>query len=124
MTLVEAVVGMALLGTMLVAMLLAMSRMNVQSARAERRLEAARVLDGLLRRWWEQPDRIPRNSEGVDAEFPDWLWRTRRIEDDNAAALETEKIAVELFPVEPTDDKTPAASVELLLKKPDQEASQ
>ncbi len=64
MTLIEAVVGTALLGSLLVGILTADSRQRRQTWRAERRIEACSIADEWLETWWPKRDRMPRSGGG------------------------------------------------------------
>ena len=92
MTLVEAALGMALLGTLLVALLVATGQMTAQRGRAERRLEACQAIDALLERaadlkidriWVDainpRPRVWPAVAELLRAKFPELLQPYRKI---------------------------------------------
>lgn len=113
-TLVEAVLGTAILGSLLVSVLLAASRLHVQASRAESRIAACRVADGLLEAWWPKPDAFPRASEGAVAGSGGWSWRTRVVENAAARTVKAEVVALEIF-APGAGRETPAARVELLL---------
>ncbi len=118
MTLVEVIVGTALLGTLLVSILLARGRLSVQTRRAEVRIEACAVLDGLLETWWSDRDRLPRAGEGAVPGRPGWSWRTRTVDREGAEVLRAEVVAVEVFRPAPgggASGEPPAASVEILM---------
>jgi hypothetical protein len=117
-TLVEAVLGMALLGTLLVTMLVAGSRMTAQRGRVERRLEACQAADALLESWWTNRSALPRSASGDLPGRPGWTWRTTPVPSDGAKALEAEVLAVEVFaPGAGGPDREPAARVEILMPK-------
>ena len=114
LTLVEAALGAAILGTLLVALLAGASRMQGQSVRADRRINACRTADGLLEGWWEKPDAFPRSSSGTTE--AGWSWRTHVIENPQAAAMKGEVVAVEVFaPGQGGESSSPAARVEVML---------
>ena len=95
-TLVEAVVGTALLGTLLVSMLLAGGRIEAQSARASRRIAACRTADRLLESWWSDRTKFPRDDSG-DVQGGEGLrWRTHRIENESAEEWGAEVVALEI----------------------------
>lgn len=121
-TLVEAVAGTALLGSLLVAVLIASSRLQVQRARSEARLAACGVADGLLEGWWEERDEFPRRAEGPVPGRDGWRWRTEVVENGAAADLGGEVVALEVFapggspgPAEGGQPLEPAVRVELVL---------
>ena len=80
MTLVETLLGMALLATLLVGVLYADGEVRVQSRLARRASEACEVADAILR------DRLTAGvlgecDSGVVAEHPDWRWEVTPSED-------------------------------------------
>ena len=114
-TLVEAVLGTALLGSLLVAILLGAARLQVQAARAERRVTACRIADELLEGWWVKPDDFPRRGSGRVASHEGWSWRTGTRRSDEARALGGEIVSLEVWAPAAAGDAVPAARVELLL---------
>ncbi len=121
MTLVEAALAMALLGTLLVSLLVATSQMTAQRGRAERRLEACRAIDQLVESWWPKRADLPRSGSGYVPGHPDWTWRTSLVTNDRAKALGAEVVAVEVF-VSEAANQEPAACVEILLTPATQKA--
>ena len=98
MTLIEVLGGLAILGTLLVALLVARDRHARQWQRAGERVEAARVADDLLTAWWAEPAKFPRRSAGTVGE---WRWRTDDATDADARRL---GLAVVRLRVWPADD--------------------
>src|SRR3954469_13058968 len=76
LTLVEVVAGLALLATLLVAVLGTKARVTRQWAHANRRLEAIAAADKLLAAWWATPATFPRKSSGNVAGDAGLSWRT------------------------------------------------
>ncbi|MCX5647502.1 MAG: type II secretion system protein [Planctomycetota bacterium] len=113
-TLVEAVVGTAILGSVLAAVLLASARMQVQARRAAERTEACRVADELLESWWPKRDKMPLESEERVPGRKGWTWRARTVRRETLGGLEAETIAVEVFR-EGQAGGEPAARVEVML---------
>jgi len=116
-TLVEAMAGTALLGTLLVTLLIAASRLGLQTARAERRIEACRIADRLLEGWWTMKrDEFPRNASGAVPGVQGWRWRTTEVSNGDAITLGGHVVAVDIFaPMEETGTPEPAVRVELVL---------
>jgi len=113
---------MALLGTLLVSALLANGRLRVQAHRAERRVQACEIADGLLKEWWKKPSELPRSGAGDVKGFKGWKWQTKRIASEPADELKCEVVALEIYG--PADEaETPSARVELLLTKVEDEES-
>lgn len=118
-TLVEAMVGGLLMASLLVAILMAMGKMSVQSRRAEDRIAACAMLDTLLEQWWRDQRQLPRNKSGQVPGHAGWSWQTRTINNPDVQPLHAEVLAVELFSPQPVDSQ-PAARVELLLPPPEE----
>ena len=94
---VEGVVGTAIMGTMLASMVLASGKMQAQSGRSARRLEACRVADKLLTDWWAKPSELPHNGGGDVPNSNGLKWRTKRVPNEIAKEFNAELIALELY---------------------------
>jgi len=117
MTLIEVMAGLAIMGTVLGALLVAAARLRIQSARAELRLEACGTADRLLDRWWPQKDRLPREDTGtVRAAGKTWRWRTHPVANGAAEQMGAQVVAVEVYPAD-RQGEGPMAHVEVLLPK-------
>lgn len=114
LTLVETLAGMALLGTLLTAILIADARLKVQSRHAQQRIEACRIADALLDGWWKDRSKFPRMDSGTVNESG-WRWRTHVLENDHAEALNAQMIALEIHA--PDEPDRPATQTTVLLKK-------
>ena len=119
MTLVEVLVGLAIMGSLVVALLVATSRLKAQDACAEYRLEACRVADGLLSGWWARKEEFPRTGSGI-VEGGSWSWRTRLVPNRAAKEIGAQVVALEVFPGR-SDGGDPVVRVEVVL--PDEEES-
>lgn len=97
LTLIEAVLGTAIMGTLLVAVLMGASRLQAQAARAGERAAACRIADGLLEAWWAKPEEFPRSAGGAVRPYEGWSWRTRVVENAQARGMKTEVVALEVF---------------------------
>jgi len=121
-TLVEVLAATALMGTVLVSILLAGARMRAQASRADCRIEACKVADDLLAGWGLQGEALPRYGSG-DVRGPGgWRWRTRVVENEAAAAIGAEVVALEVFALNLPNsailsDAGPLVRVEILLVK-------
>ncbi len=113
-TLVEAVAGTAILGSVLAAVLLASARMQAQARRAADRTEACRVADELLESWWPKRDKMPIGSEERVPSREGWTWRARSVRREMLGELEADVVAVEVFR-EGRGGGEPAARVEVVL---------
>jgi len=125
MTLIEAVVGTALLGSLLVGILMADSRQRRQTWCAERRIEACTIADGLLEQWWPKRDEMPRSGGGPVDGHDRWTWRTRTVISRDAERIGGQVVVLEIYgPDLPAGgdstvaaelSREPAARVELLM---------
>jgi len=122
-TLVEAVAGTFLLGTVLVSILLAKGRLATQVRRAEDALQACQVLDEFLNLWWADRDLLPHDAFGDVPGRDGWRWRTRPAANDDADALDADVIEVAVFPPGASVEAEPAVSVEIVLARTTQAAT-
>ncbi len=114
----EAVAGIAILGAMLAAVLVATSRLRVQDARAARRIEACRIADGMLDELWKKPEDFPRKGAGSVPGSRDWQWRATVVPSIQAQELNGELVALEFFRTADrklADGNQPAMRVEVVL---------
>lgn len=123
LTLVEALAGTVILGTLLGGIVIADARLIQQAGRAARRVEACRIADGLLERWWAKREEFPRNSAGEVQGHEGWRWRTRTVNNKAADALAAKVIAVEVFSPGRRDG-SPSVRVEILLPREKDETAQ
>jgi len=114
MTLIEALLGTALLGTLLVAILMAQSRLHRQSVRADSRLEACRVADKVLEGWWPKRATLSRSGTGAIEGQKNWTWRTRPRDDEAAKAMNMQVVVLEILAAN-SPELGPAVSLEILL---------
>ena len=116
LTLVEVVAGLALLSTLLVAVLTTKARVTRQWTHAQRKLQAAAAADRLLVEWWPRRDEFPRQSGGRVAGESGLRWRTTPVANPTLNALRTSVVRLEIFDeraTRPGDDLL--ASVEVVL---------
>jgi hypothetical protein len=97
MTLVEVVAALAMLGTLLVAVLLARAGYVRQAAAADRRLQAVAAADALLAAWHRDPASLPRSGSGMVAGDGQFSWRTRAVANPDAAALGADTLRLEVL---------------------------
>ena len=114
-TLVEALAGTALLGTLLAAILLANAGVRRQAMTADRRQEACRVADRLLDKWDATWPNLPCDTSGPVENEPLWNWRTTSIDNPQADSIGGQVLKVEVYK---TDQPDVAVQVHLLLPKP------
>ncbi|MFH5806755.1 prepilin-type N-terminal cleavage/methylation domain-containing protein [Alienimonas sp. DA493] len=115
-TLVEVLAGLALLGTLLAALLVADAAQGRQAARAADRLAAVRALDALLTGWAADADAaLPPAPGGPLTADGRLVWSARRERRPGAAALGCVVLRVEARRDAAAGDGRPVASVELLV---------
>ena len=82
LTLIEVVAGLALLATLLVAVLTTKAKLTRQWASAQQRLRAAGAADALLAEWWRDVKTFPRQASGTVSGEPRLAWRTQAVPND------------------------------------------
>jgi type II secretory pathway pseudopilin PulG len=97
LTLVEVVAGLALLSTLLVAVLTTKARATRQWASAHRRVEAVSAADRLLAAWWQDVDSFPRRASGRVPGDAAFVWRTAPIANPDLKALSASVIRLEIL---------------------------
>ena len=119
MTLVEVVLGAALMGVLLTLVVLATGRFTAQGRGAAERIEACKVADRLLEEWWASSDAFPRNTRGEVPGRAGWRWRTADVKDDEQEETLGAKImSVEVF-APGCADNAPSARVEMIVPEAD-----
>ena len=77
LTLVEVLGGLALLGSVLAAMLVAHGRLTRQHGQAIEHRRAVAATDRMLKRWWQDLEKLPRRGSGRLEGTDQLHWRTR-----------------------------------------------
>ena len=111
MTLVEALAGIGLLGTLLVAILVAESRANRQAWAADRQMEACRAADELLHGWWAERKPPPAAGRGDVPGRDGWQWRTHTRPNPAAEQIGAQVVVLEVLR---RGEAEPAVTLELL----------
>lgn len=115
LTLIEVLASLALLGTLLVALVQARGDHLRQWTLAQRKLEAVDAAERLLEAWWADPATLPRSGSGtLDG---GWRWRTQVRE---APALEHEALHAELVRLEVLEAEGPKVlvTIDLFVPRP------
>ena len=110
LTLVEVLAGLALLSTLLVAVLGTKVRVTRQWAHAQRKLEAVAAADKLLAGWWAKPTEFPRRSSGLVAGDSGLGWRTAPVANDAIRPLGASVVRLEIV-----DQRASAPSASFVL---------
>lgn len=117
-TLIEAVAGTALLGTLLVSVLVADARLRRQSRSARLRAEACAIADGFLRNNWDRRAELLMVGEGGIPGKRGWRWRASPADIPGAERLDGRGIALEIIP---PDRHDPAVQLALLVARPEKQ---
>lgn len=94
LTLVEAVLGMFLLGTLLVAMIHSFGQQRAQIQHASTRIDAADAADELLSEWMSGAGTVPLNQSGTWDQR--WSWQTSLVRRINVLSVPMNIIALEI----------------------------
>lgn len=108
---------MALLGTLVMSLLVAGSRMQRQAYEARLRMEGCRIADSLLEQLWADRGHFPRSGGGPVPGRLGWAWRTRVVPNHEAWQVFGEVVVLEVYREE-QERSHAAARVELLLPVP------
>jgi hypothetical protein len=116
MTLVEVIGGLALLATLLVAMLLAKGRYTRQAATADRRLQAVAAADALLTGWHQDATSLSGARAGVVPGDAGLAWRTLVVPNAAINALDARVVRLEIVDNRPHAALNPVlTSVEFVI---------
>ena len=96
LTLIEVVAGLALMSSILVAVLFLKSRYARQQALADHHLQSLTAADALLSFWWKEPATFPRRGSGSIASNPALGWQTRQVFNSDLATLGCQIIRLEI----------------------------
>ena len=118
LTLIEVVAGLALMGTLVAAMLSAKGRFTAQHYRAQRVLYATEALDSLLLERWPDLGSIERTEHGELDNHQDMAWRASVIENLTTTDLHCRVIRIEVIDTLDESDSDPLVDVELLAVDP------
>lgn len=100
LTLIEVVAALAVLGTLLTAILMAEGRCRRQTAGARMRLAACRAVDGLLEQWWASSEKFPRDAEGEIEGQPKLHWKTAVVDNEAVERLGGQVVRLSVFGAE------------------------
>ena len=117
-TLIEALAGLVILGTLLAGVTTARSRANEQYAQSQQRLAASRALDALIAQWYASPtSTVPLNAHGALPQAQHLQWRTTTRSDAATTPIHAVIARVEVF--DPASrSRLPLLSVDLLVPAP------
>ena len=96
LTLIEVVAGLALMSSILVAVLFLKSRYARQQALADHHLQSLAAADALLSAWWQTPAKFPRQGSGSIGSQPTLGWRTKPLPNSELTRLGCQIIRLEI----------------------------
>lgn len=111
-TLLEVVVALALMGSVLVATLLAFSQHRAQLSLAEKRIQATIIADQIVSTLSAQRDGIPIGTQGVVAGKANWIWQTSRVGTTTLATVPMQVFRFQILEIDPIP--TQLVSVDLV----------
>jgi len=112
LTLIEVVAALALMATLLVAVLTIKAGLARRRAAADRQLRAVAAADGLLTAWWADPPSFPVGRSGPVPTDPALAWSTRVLPNPPAARLGGRVVRLDIR------DPAVVLSVDVLLPPP------
>ncbi len=101
LTLIEVVAAIAILGTILVAVVLARTRHARQIALTERKAAAVRAADELITGWWSDPFGPPIDQTDAVSFDPSLTWTTRLVDNEPVQDLGARVLRIEISETEP-----------------------
>ncbi len=117
-TLIEAVAGIAILGTLLVSVLIADARLRRQSRSSRLRAEACAIADVFLRANWDRREELLIEAEGGIPGKRGWRWRASPADIPGAEDVHARGFGLEIIPPDRTD---PAVRLELLVGRQEEQ---
>jgi len=122
-TLIEVAAALAILGSLVVAMLMTEARSRRQEACAQRRLAACRAADELLGQWQLGGQGPPQNDSGRIAAEANLSWRTSVIDSSELAALGGKVVRLEILDESASPQPAPTVVVDVVVAIQDQQSS-
>jgi type II secretory pathway pseudopilin PulG len=113
-SLIEVVVGLALLGGLLVSILMATSRITRQNIHTQQRLEAIRALDQLLISFEAKTLAVSGQTNGYIEDFPNLAWSATPIPSSENRLFGTRLIHLGVYRIDRVAN-APLASVDLVV---------
>jgi type II secretory pathway component PulJ len=97
-TLIEVIAGLVILSTLLVSVAMARGRFLRQWSDADRRIQVTQSVDHLLSRWLSAPpSALPISGQGNLEDAPNFIWRTRPMNDPAAGHFGAITVRLEAF---------------------------
>jgi hypothetical protein len=123
LTLIEVVAGLALLGWLLSAVILAKSRNTRQFSRASLKLEAVEAADALMTRWWAHKSQQPPSMTGQgDVPGSDRLtWRASQAANETIESLGGLVVRLEIVDARTGTESPPLYTLDFVVSKEEPE---
>lgn len=118
LTLIEVVAGLALMGTLLAAMLSAKSKFTGQHHHAQLVLTAVTATDDLLMNHWQNIQELERLGGGDFKQHDDLTWTAKRIDDPSATEWYCKILRIQVMDATGSTGDPPLVSVDLLVPDP------
>lgn len=115
-TLVEVVVGLALMASVLVGSLISFSAHQRQLRTAESKLAAVSLADEILSQLSGRREGVPRAGRGGIADRPGWFWQTRVVGVAAPAGIPLQVIRLEVIQI--GADRTPRVHTHVEIVEP------
>jgi hypothetical protein len=123
MTLIEVVAGLALMATLLVALLQAKVGHARQANIADRKMAAVGAADRLLTYWWSHPEGFPAESAGKVPGDPRFAWRTGLVPNESAEEMQLDVVRLEIVDLQAkSQDPIVLAAVDVVISNAAPEA--
>jgi Tfp pilus assembly protein PilV len=117
LTLLEVVVALVLMGSVLVASLLAFSKHQRQVAVAQKRLQAVQVADQMVQQLSASPTGIPVPASGAVLGHSGWVWRTDIVGRVAVADQPLLVVQYRIFDVANRESSVPLVSVQVVKRE-------
>jgi type II secretory pathway pseudopilin PulG len=115
-TLIEVLAALSLLGSLAVTMVLSRGRLMEQHHRAEQKLEAVRVADGLLAEWWaEDLAGFPIDADGAVSTHENWSWETHIVANRELDPFNARVVRLRILDNENVGEPVELTSVDVVL---------
>lgn len=114
-TLIEVVAGLAILGSLLVAVVLAKGRHTQQWSQANRQLQAVEAADAMLTTWWSNTAGVPRSGSGQTTGPVPFRWQTRIVPHEEIERLSISVVRLEIHDQSDRGSVSPLVTVDVVV---------
>ncbi len=117
-TLIEVVVGLALMASVLVGSMLAFSAHRHQLLAADKKVAAVSVADDVLSRLINSRDGIPLKATGEIPSHPTWYWETIPVGTATPAGVALDVVRFQIIEITPAREHKVHATVNVVKRPP------